>query len=489
MKYMRRSDIGSVKRVEIAIQAYLGKGVYGAISAIAREYETSRLFVYQLLWQLMLIFEIEKKGEISKQAQQRAIDQEILLLRLEGKCSLSAISEILKQQGLPNHSIGHISARLSTFAQAIPKAHSVETKISFYLSDEIFANGQPILVTVDPKSLAILRIELASSRDGESWKKHWQALTKAGYFGNEVVVGDMAKGIRKGAALMGITHHPDLFHLLQGIAIFATRFERQAYAAIEQADERLKIFCQAKSPKIVRKKLKLYNKAEKLSDCAITLFDNFHYLWQQLKAAFDLFDREGNFRTPAIFINEIASIIQLMQQLHCPALNKELDSFQRAIMAYQHYFERAADTHQTMVQSYGLELVNLVGLAWQYSRQATNIKNYQAKQFLTQEAHHYLAWAQSIYPDSFDDIKTHIFDAFTANVRSSSLVENINSSLRTLINTCRGQVSQDLLNLFAFVHNHRPFLRGARLAKSPMEILSGIPLDKSWLEALLHSVY
>lgn len=489
MKYRRRADIGSVKRVEIAVQAYLGQGIYGKISELAREYEISRLFVYKLLWQLLLLFEIERKEEISKEAQQRQIDQQILLLRLEGKCSLTAISQILKHQGLVNHSIGHISARLTTFAQAIPQPLITQTRIAFYLSDEIFANGQPILVTVDPKSLAILGITLANSRDAESWQKHWQELVEAGYFGNEIVVGDMAKGIKKGCALMGVTHHPDLFHLFQGIAVFVTRFERRAYAAIEQADERMKIFTQAKSAKVVRKKLKLYYRAQQQSLAAINLFDNFDYLWQQLKSAFDLFDRQGNFRNPAIFIAQVSTIIDLMQQLNCPQLNKEIDSFQRAVVAYQGYFERAHTIHQTMVQNYGLELVNLVGLAWQYFRQATNIKTYQAKQFLITEAHHYLNWAQAIYPDSFDDIKSIIFEAFTANVRSSSLVENINSALRALINTCRGQVSQDLLNLFAFVHNHRPFLRGARQAKSPMEILSGIPLDKSWVDSLLQSVY
>ena len=98
-------------------------------------------------------------------------------------------------------------------------------------------------------------------------------------------------------------------------------------------------------------------------------------------------------------------------------------------------------------------------------------------------------WAEAIIPDSFERIKAEIFEAFTANIRASSLVENINSGLRKLLVNCRGQVSQGLLNLFAFVHNHRAFLRGARKGAAPIEILTGQLLDKSWIDSLLDSLH
>lgn len=94
---------------------------------------------------------------------------------------------ILRHLGFSAYSTGYISARISTFAQSLPSELVAEAKIVFYLSDEIFANGQPILVTVDAKSLAILRIELANSRNGEVWQAHWQELAKAGYLDSKVV--------------------------------------------------------------------------------------------------------------------------------------------------------------------------------------------------------------------------------------------------------------------------------------------------------------
>jgi len=186
---------------------------------------------------------------------------------------------------------------------------------------------------------------------------------------------------------------------------------------------------------------------------------------------------------------DVLAIIELMKKLNCENLTKELTGFEKAIIAYWDYFHRAKDIYQEMVQNYGSELVNLVGLAWQYFRQATNSKNYQIKQYLKGEAQHYLNWAESINPEEFDEIQSKIFEAFNSNIRASSLVENINSGLRKLLDNCRGQVTQGLLNLFAYVHNHRPFLRGERKGLAPIEILTGRLLEKSWIDSLLESTY
>jgi len=59
MKYIRRPDLDNVTRLKIAVQAFLGMGVYGEITRIARCYRVSRWFVYQLLWQLMLVYQQE----------------------------------------------------------------------------------------------------------------------------------------------------------------------------------------------------------------------------------------------------------------------------------------------------------------------------------------------------------------------------------------------------------------------------------------------
>jgi hypothetical protein len=232
MKFMRRPDIDTVARVHIATQAFLGLGVYGAITRIAQSYCVSRLFVYKLLWQLMLLYELEVGTPDAPEAIRKEVDRHILLLRLEGHCALERISQILKQLGLPFSSVGYISQRLAAYAQALPQEAWTEAQILFLLCDEIFTLGQPILLTVEPSSLAILKIELVENREAETWKRHWDALAEAGLIEQQTVVSDQGPGLVKGWTLMGLTHHPDLFHLLRPLALFGARFYRKALAAI-----------------------------------------------------------------------------------------------------------------------------------------------------------------------------------------------------------------------------------------------------------------
>ena len=101
MKFIRRPDLDNVARLKIAVQAFLGLGIYGEITRIAKAYRVSRLFVYKLLWRLVLLFELEVRDCRSSEAIRKEVDRRILLLRFEGYCALEGIFHILKQLGLP----------------------------------------------------------------------------------------------------------------------------------------------------------------------------------------------------------------------------------------------------------------------------------------------------------------------------------------------------------------------------------------------------
>ena len=70
-------------------------------------------------------------------------------------------------------------------------------------------------------------------------------------------------------------------------------------------------------------------------------------------------------------------------------------------------------------------------------------------------------------------------------VRASSLVENLNSRLRSYF-FLRRQLGTDYLTLLQFFLNHRRYLRSEdprRVGKSPAELLTGEP-HAHWLELL-----
>ena len=162
MKFTRRPDLAPQTRIDIVMLAWLHRGVYGKMTAIAKSYRISRTFLYHLLLmanlQLETLFSEEK---LLFQKDHRHVEQLLLLLRLEGNCSLLRIASILKALEYSPNSVGYLSQFFHSAAQALPSTLLMPSKsFVFYLSDEIFALHTPILVTIDARSTTILNIEL-----------------------------------------------------------------------------------------------------------------------------------------------------------------------------------------------------------------------------------------------------------------------------------------------------------------------------------------
>jgi len=238
MKCMRRPDRDTVARVHIAAQAFLSLGVYGEITRRATCYRVSRLFIYKLLWPLMLLYELDVCDPGSPEVIRQEVDRHILLLRFEGHGALERIAPILKQLGRPFSSVGSLAQRLAAYAQALPQEAWTDAQIVFLLCDAILTRGQPILLTVEPRSLAILKIELVENREAETWKQHWDPWAETGLIEQHTVVSDQGPGLVKGCALMGLTQHPDVLHLLRPLAMCGERFSRKALAASAREYER-----------------------------------------------------------------------------------------------------------------------------------------------------------------------------------------------------------------------------------------------------------
>ena len=81
-----------------------------------------------------------------------------------------------------------------------------------------------------------------------------------------------------------------------------------------------------------------------------------------------------------------------------------------------------------------------------------------------------------------------VFEKLDSIVRASSLVEMVNGLIRPYINSCKGQITQEALNLIMFYHNHHRYKSGKRQGKAPIELLTGKPLDAQWWELLLQQV-
>ncbi|MCP4697705.1 MAG: hypothetical protein GY862_12765, partial [Gammaproteobacteria bacterium] len=191
-KFTRRNDLSSAVRLTTATDALHARmnSLRGKITDLAGKHNISRTFVYQLSSTLretaQFLFGEETESSLFTSpfmspftSMREAAVQAILSLRLEGGGSLNAISTIMDRLELDFSSVGFISETLSRIGGLLPMTISPENDAAQYLvfaSDEIFSKTVPILVTVDPCSSAILRIELADSRKAEDWKNHFECL-------------------------------------------------------------------------------------------------------------------------------------------------------------------------------------------------------------------------------------------------------------------------------------------------------------------------
>jgi hypothetical protein len=112
---------------------------------------------------------------------------------------------------------------------------------------------------------------------------------------------------------MGLTHHPDVFHLLRPLALCGERFYRQALAAIarEYARGRLE---SGRSAEVIHKRLAAYETAKALAEERIKRYDNFCDLWAELRKALELFDSHGRITALTSRQAEIKAILELMRE-------------------------------------------------------------------------------------------------------------------------------------------------------------------------------
>jgi len=114
---------------------------HGAITALSQKYDISRQFVYNLLYMLQISLIIFASTLEEERNKKRESVEWILALRFEGKCSIGAISTIMKQMSPLYSSEGYISQILKEIGAILPQNQKIESekKLSIpMVSDEIF---------------------------------------------------------------------------------------------------------------------------------------------------------------------------------------------------------------------------------------------------------------------------------------------------------------------------------------------------------------
>ena len=123
-KFLRREDLTESIRISIAVRGFLAKenSEWGMITFLAKEYNVSRTFIYDLILSLTTALSIilYKKPSQVRSISRDMVLQQILSFRMEGKCSLEATSVMMKRLGMPCNSMGFISEYLEKTGSLLP---------------------------------------------------------------------------------------------------------------------------------------------------------------------------------------------------------------------------------------------------------------------------------------------------------------------------------------------------------------------------------
>ena len=221
IKFIIRKELTPKVRFEIAYKAYDAQqrvDSYGEIVKLAKKYKICRAFVYVLLNMLkksisQLFSPKEQETPISK----KEIISKMLIQRMVGKSSIEAISEIMKYENYNYSSVGYISQSLSAIGALLPVVQTIPVDEVIEITanaDEIFIGNQPILITIEPKSSAILSIELADKRDESVWSEHFIRIELVGKIEIIRIVTDAGSGLRSAISDRGILWQPDTYHAI-----------------------------------------------------------------------------------------------------------------------------------------------------------------------------------------------------------------------------------------------------------------------------------
>ena len=487
MKFLRRHDLDPHTRIDIVKLAWLHQGIYGKMTQIAQDYHISRTFLYQLTWtaqhQLETLF---SEPTSLAPGLQSPLEPLMLLVRLEAACSIPSLSSILKRLAYQPNSVGYLSASLQAYGRAVPSTLAMpQQTVVFYLSDEVFAIRHPILVTIEAQSTAILKIELASDRSAETWQAHFADLG-AHRFHSIGMASDRGVGLTAGyrAACQEGFWVCDQFHEFQDLFHRCHQLQRKAYGAIGKEIGAAEKFAHAKSEANLQKRLKQYEQARQACEQAIARYDQLDLLLHLLSETLHFCSDSGRLRTVEAVRADLSVILSWMQEIDDEKLPKLLTPIRSHLDDICVPFRQVESMHAELLECIPQPIIDALVLAWHHDHLSYQSHG-KKKHYHRRECEYWLDFSEALLDEQFDGFKVLVFEKLDAIVKASSLVEMVNALIRPSLNSSKGQITQETLNLIMFYHNHRRYKGGKRQGKAPIELLTGEVLEADWVDLLI----
>jgi hypothetical protein len=302
-----------------------------------------------------------------------------------------------------------------------------DKKVVFYLSDEIFAIRDPILVTIDAQSTTILKIELASDRSAKTWETHFKDLG-VHRFHSLGMASDRGVGLKAGyqAACKDGFRVCDQFHEFQDLFNRCHQLERKAYGAIGKEMEAAEKFAKAKSEANLQKRLEQYEQARQACEQAIARYDQLDFLLHMLSDTLHLCSDLGRLRTVEGVRSDLTLILSLMEEIDDEKLPKLLKPIRSHIDDILVPFRQVELIHAELLEFMPEQIVDALVLSWHHDHLSYQSHG-KKKHYHRRESDYWLNFSEGLLDDQFDAFKVLVFEKLDSVVKAASLVEMVNS--------------------------------------------------------------
>jgi hypothetical protein len=376
------------------------------------------------------------------------------------------LSELLDTELSPSWVNAEL-AQVEKAAMAVNQAWQpqIEETLS---GDEIYANGQPNLLLVGNESLYIYALTHQPSCDGDTWGCTLLDGPNCRQFASDGGTG-LAAGVK--AAEIEV-HQLDWDHLLRPLWGQATRLEQQAYAALQQVEERAALFEQAKSEKRLQQHLAKWEQLNQQANEKMAQYDAFNQIARNVDNWFALIDLEsGQLPEVTIAIGQLQALGEQLQSWSgriYQKLSRNLNNWATQLFSYQPLLRQALLPLQA---DYGDPAITALCRMWQIEAEQKR----RPRAWLERQQRHTLwvacldeAWA--LLGEQLWTAWEKVAMVLGRSWRGSMLAECVNSLLRPVLDR-RKQTDQGCLELFRLLHNVRPFKRGKRANCSPAQLV------------------
>ena len=407
---------------------------------------------------------------------------------LIGHASDRAVQEILATcldcQPLSLGSLHNLLVQTAARAASLNAAQDL-SGIRVGAFDEIFQADQPTLVGVDVFSSYCFLLAAEMHYDETTWGVHLLDLQQQG-MKLDYSVADAGKAFRAGqkAAWGDLPCHGDVFHAQQLLNEAGGFLEHRAAGCREACQKLQRQITRLQSDgskgvprqlQQLRRRLDIATRedqqAQRLAQDVRVLSD---WMSQDVLslAGEDLGTREAMYD---FIVGELKSREALCPH-RLPALRRALEGQRSQLLAFAGVLdERLAD------------IAERLGVPEHLVREVCLLQRLNGNDRLYWQRRETLAvkLGRQLHP-----LETAVKEALDGTVRSSSLVENLNSRLRCYF-FLRHQVGQAYLELLRFFLNHRRYARSRcpqRVGKSPAQVLFG-QQHPHWLEMLGYCLF